>query len=79
MERTIYLTNPNSHAKADLRGIKNSDKRVHIYIPDEILPLQVAPVIVRIAKKDFDDEIAEEEFFKNVIDKIAGKVVWRTP
>ena len=79
LERTIYFTNPNSYAKADLRGIKNNDKRVIIYVPDEILPLKTEAVTVKIAAKEFHDDIAEEEFFKKVIDKISGKVVWRTP
>ena len=79
LERVIYFYNPNSYAKADLRGIKNSDKRVNVYLPDEILPLQTEAVTIRIAAKEFHDDIAEEEFFKKVIDKIAGKVVWRTP
>lgn len=77
MERTIYFTNPNTYAKADLRGIKNSDKRVIIYLPDEILPLKTESATVKIAPKEFDDDMVEEVFFKKIIDNIAGKVVWR--
>jgi len=79
MERTIFLTNHNHHARADLRGIKNSDKRLNVYLPDEIGPDRTVPVRIRIAAKEFDDDIQEEQFFKDVLDKIAGKVVWRTP
>ena len=77
LEKTIYLTNPNSYAKADLKGIKNSDTRLNIYLPDEIAPLQTVPVTVRIAAKEFDDDIDEETFFKKIIDTMSGKVVWR--
>lgn len=78
LEKTIYMTNPNRHARADLRGIKNSDTRLNVYLPDEIAPLTTVPITIRIAAKEFDDDDAEEEFFKKVIDKISGKVVWRT-
>ena len=79
LEKTIYITNPNSYAKADLKDIKNSDTRLNIYLPDEIGPLQTVPVTIRIAAKEFDDDMDEEEYFTKVMDKMSGKVVWRTP
>ena len=79
MDTIIYLTNPNKHARADLRGIKNSDVRLNIDLPDEIGTDRTVPVRVRIAKKDFDDDVEEERYFKDVLDKLSGKVVWRTP
>lgn len=79
MEKTIYLTNENKYARADLKGITNRDSRLKIELPDEIGPDKTIPVMIKIAAKDFDDPIEEEIFFKDILDKLSGRVVWRTP
>ena len=79
MEKTIYLTNPNKYAKADLSGLKNKDARLTIDLPSEIGPSKTVPVRIRIAAKQFDDPIQEEKYFKNILDELSGRVVWRTP
>jgi len=78
MDKTIFLKNPNTYAKADLKGIKNSDKRLNIEMPDEIGPEKTVAIRVKIAGVDFDDPVAEEAYFKDILDKISGRVVWRT-
>jgi len=79
LDKTMYLTNPNSHARADLRGLKNNDARLKIELPDEILPLKTVPVKIKIASKQFATEDEEVEYFNDILDKLSGKVVWRTP
>ena len=79
LEATMYLTNPNKHARGDLRGLKNYDARLKIELPDEIGPTKTVPVKIKIAAKQFDSEEDEAEFFNDILDKLSGRVVWRTP
>ena len=79
LEKTIYITNPNKYARADLKGIKNSDRRLSIDLPDEIGPDKTVPVRIRIAGREFDDPDAEELYFNDILDKLSGRVIWRTP
>ena len=79
LEKTIYLTNQNTYARADLKGLTNYDSRLKIDLPDEIGPAKTVPVKVRIAAKEFDDPLEEEQYFNDILDKLSGKVVWRTP
>ena len=79
LNRTVYMTNPNTYAKADLKGLKNSDNRLKINLPDEIGPGKTIEVGIKIAGKEFDEDIEEEHYFKNILDKLSGRVVWRTP
>ncbi len=79
LEQTVYLTNSNKYARADLRGLKNSDSRLDIDLPDEIGADRTVPVRIKIAGKEFDDPIEEERHFKDILDKLSGRVVWRTP
>ncbi len=79
LETTMYLTNPNKHARADLRGLRNYDARLKIDLPDEIGPTKTIPVKIRIAAKVFESVEEEEEFFNDILDKLSGKVIWRTP
>lgn len=81
LDKTFYLTNPNPHVKANLKGIKNKDGRVKIKLPDYILPNETEPVNVKIGAVDlstisFDDEIA---LFSDVIDSLSGKIKWQVP
>ena len=78
MDKTFFLKNPNSYAKADTTGIKNADKRLNIEMPDEIGPGKTVAVRVRIGAVAFDDPIEEELYFKDILDKISGRVVWRS-
>jgi len=77
MDKTLYLHNPNTYARGDLTGLKNADKRLQIDLPDEIGPSAMVPVRIRIAAVDFDDAVQEEVFFKDILDKLSGRVVWR--
>ncbi len=77
MEKTFYLTNSNKYAKGDLTGLKNADKRLIVDVPDEIGADMTIPVRIRIAAVAFDDDLQEEEYFKDILDKLSGRVVWR--
>ena len=79
MEKTIFIRNPNTYARADLRGIKNSDERLNVYLPDYINADTTVPVKVRIPGKMFADAIEEEIYFKDIMDKLSGRIIWRTP
>ena len=79
LDTTIYITNPNKYARADLKGMKNKDARLYIDIPDEIGPGKTVPVKVKINGKQFSDAVEEEGHFKDILDKISGRIVWRTP
>ena len=77
MDKTFYLTNSNTYAKADLTGLKNADKRLTIDMPDEIGADMTIPIRIKIAGVTFSDDIEEEEYFKDILDKLSGRVVWR--
>ena len=79
LNKTVYLTNQNLYAKADLKGLKNNDDRLKIALPDEIGPGKTIEVSIRIAAKEFDDDIEEEHYFKNILDNLSGRVTLRTP
>ena len=81
LDKTIYLTNPNPHVKANLKGIKNKDSRVKVELPDEILPKETEPVRIKIAAQDLNtmSEADEQAFFTDVIDSLTGKIKWQVP
>ena len=81
LDKTIYLTNPNSYVKANLKGIKNKDSRVKVELPDEILPNETEPARIKIAAIDLQtmSEVDIEAFFKATIDSLAGKIKWQIP
>ncbi len=78
-DKSFYLRNPNQHAKADLRQLKNSDTRVDLKMPDEILPLDTVRVDVTVQPQIFDSEAEETQFFQDVLSTLTGKIVWRKP
>ena len=78
-DKSFYLRNPNQHAKADLRQLKNGDNRVTLKMPDEIPPLDTVRVDVTVPPQHFDSEAEETQFFQDVLDTLTGKIVWRKP
>jgi hypothetical protein len=77
--QTIYLHNPNSHAKAKLEELKNMDPRVKINYAREIEPLDTISVNISIPPHEYAGEEDEKEFFVDLIDALAGKVKWVRP
>ena len=79
MNRTIWLRNPNTYVKANLRHLRHKDSRLNISLPDEILPGETAAVDIRIPPMTFSDDKEEEAFFNDVLDSISGKIIWEKP
>ena len=87
MKKTIYLTNPNEHAKGILKGIKNRDNRVRIKFTEanspqtvkEIMPNETIAMHVSIDGKEFRTEEEEQRFFKKVTDQVFGIIRWEIP
>ena len=87
LKSTIYLTNPNIHAKGILKAIKNRDTRVRINFTEEsspnivkeIMPNETIAMHVSIAGREFDTEEEEMEFFKKVKDQVSGIIRWEVP
>lgn len=75
IQKTVYLHNPNSYVKANLRNLKNKDARVHMSIPDEVMPGETEPVDINISPMKFNDDREEEAFFNDVLDSISGKII----
>jgi len=76
---TLFLHNPNSHAKAILEDLKNMDTRVKINYAREIDPLDTIPVNISIPPHEYAGEQDEKEYFVDLIDALAGKVKWVRP
>jgi hypothetical protein len=76
---TVFLHNPNAHAKAILKNVRNIDKRVRVAYVDEIDPLDTVPVNITIDPHDFTTEEEEKEFFTDLIDALSGQVKWVRP
>ena len=79
LHKSFYLRNPNSYAKANMKGIKHKDARIKIDIPDEIMPLETVPIDINVPPMKFKTEAEEEAFFSNVMDSIFGTIQWETP
>ena len=87
MKKTIYLTNPNGHAKGILKSVKNRDTRVKIKFTEidtpnivkEIMPNDRIAMHVSIAGREFKTEEDEQEFFKKVADQVSGIIRWEVP
>jgi len=79
LRKTIYLRNPNTYAKANLTHLKHKDARVKIDLPDTIGPLDTEPVDIVIPPQKFKTESAEAAFFQDVLDSIAGNIIWEKP
>ncbi len=79
LERTIYLRNPNPHAKAVLIEVGHKDGRVEIDIPKEISPLETAAVKIKIPPTKFESEAEERSFFTDVLDSLSGTISWERP
>ena len=79
LEKTIYITNPNKYAKADLKALKNKDSRLSVNLPDEILPEETREVLLKIEGQVFESEVDEEKYFTNILDQLSGKVIWKVP
>ena len=87
MDKTIYLTNPNGHAKGILKAIKNRDTRVKIKFTEantpnivkEVMPNEMIAMHVSIAGREFETEEEEIAFFKKVRDQVSGIIRWEVP
>lgn len=79
LKTTIYLHNPNSYVKANLKNLKNKDARVMLSLPDEVMPGATEPVDISISPMKFDSDKDEEAFFNDVLDSISGKIIWEKP
>ncbi|KKL06857.1 hypothetical protein LCGC14_2591850 [marine sediment metagenome] len=87
LERTLYFTNVNPHAKGILKAIKNRDSRVKIKFTEEdspnivkeIMPNEKIAMHVSIAAAKFETEEEEIQFFKKVKDQVSGIIRWEVP
>ena len=78
-EKSFFIKNPNKYAKADLTHLRNKDSRVSINLPDEILPGETMEAILTIEAQTFENDDDEEVYFTNVLDQLAGKIIWKVP
>ena len=79
MERSIFLHNPNTHAKAVLSELKNKDSRLLMDIPDTIMPQQTKEVKLKINAQTFKTDADEKAFFTNLVDQLSGQITWEVP
>ena len=76
---TIYMHNPNTHAKGILKELTNNDSRIKIKCAEEIGPLETIPINLSIPIHEYAGEEDEAEYFKDLIDSFAGKIKWVRP
>ena len=87
LEKTLYFTNENPHAKGILKAIKNRDTRVKIRFTEvdssnivkEVMPNDQIAMHVSIAAAKFETEEEEMAFFKKVRDQVSGIIRWEVP
>ena len=87
LEKTLYFTNENPHAKGILKSIKNRDARVKIKFTEvdspnivkEVMPNDQIAMHISIAGREFDTEEEEMGFFKKIKDQISGIIRWEVP
>lgn len=77
--RSVFIRNPNPHAKGVFLGIGNSNLKVTIALPKEVMPLETIEAKIEIEPHEYQGEEEEREFFVDIIDAIAGSIQWRRP
>jgi hypothetical protein len=76
---TIFMHNPNTHAKGILTALKNQDERVTVKCADELLPLETISIRITIPPHEYAGEEEEKEYFVDLIDSLAGRIKWVRP
>jgi hypothetical protein len=79
LRSTVWIHNPNKHAKAILKGLKHKDARATFDFPDEIMPSDTVPCDIHIPPRSFKTEAEEVAFFNEVLDTLSGTIRWEKP